>query len=92
VKEKWYGILPKEAINGPKGKVIVDFGIKKDGSLSEKPRVEQGSGHNTLDDATVIAVRLAAPFDPLPTDYKSKEIRLRMIFLYNLPVETVLTK
>ena len=92
VKEKWYGIMPKEAINGPKGKVIVEFGIKKDGSFSEKPRVEQGSGHNTLDDATVNAIRLAAPFNPLPADYKSKEIRLRMVFLYNLPVETVLTK
>lgn len=92
VKEKWYANMPREAINGPKGKVIVEFGIKKGGTLSEKPRVEQGSGHNTLDDATVNAVRLAAPFDPLPADYKSKEVRLRMVFLYNLPFESVLNK
>lgn len=92
VKSKWYGIMPKDAISGANGKVIVNFGIKKDGSLSEKPRVEQGSGHNTLDDATVTAVRLSAPFDPLPPDYKSKEIRLRMVFLYNLPADSVLSK
>ena len=92
VKEKWYMNMPKEAINGPKVKVTLEFGIKKDGTLSEKPRVEQGSGHNTLDDAAAAAVRLSVPFDPFPAGYKSKEIRLRMVFLYNMPVESVLNK
>jgi TonB family protein len=90
VQEKWYMNMPKEAINGPKVKVTLEFGIKKDGTLSEKPRVEQGSGHNTLDDAAAAAVRLSVPFDPFPAGYKSKEIRLRMVFLYNMPVESVL--
>jgi TonB family protein len=90
VKTKWYGIIPKEAIEGAKGKVFVNFGIKRDGTFSANPRVEQGSGKNTLDDATVTAVKMAAPFDPLPPDFKDKEIRLRMVFFYNIPSESVL--
>jgi hypothetical protein len=79
VKAKWYGIIPKEAIEGAKGKVF-----------SANPRVEQGSGKNALDDATVTAIKMTAPFDPLPAGFKDKEIRLRMIFFYNIPSESVL--
>jgi len=90
VKAKWYGIIPKEAIEGAKGKVYVNFGIKRDGTFSANPRVDQGSGKNTLDDATVTAIKMTAPFDPLPLGFKDKEIRLRMVFFYNIPSESVL--
>jgi TonB family protein len=90
IKRKWYAIMPDSALQGTKGKVILVFGIKRDGKLSDSPKVELSSGIGPLDEAAIAAVRVSAPFSPFPREFRGKEIRLRMIFLYNIPAETVL--
>jgi TonB family protein len=90
VKPKWYTVMPESALHGPKGKVVLVFGIRKDGSISGGPKAEVSSGNAQLDEAAIAAIHLTAPFSPFPAKFKGKEIRLRIIFLYNLPAETVL--
>jgi TonB family protein len=87
IKRSWYGVMPDIAINGAKGKAVLIFGINKDGTLEEGPSVESSSGVSRLDEAAQAAIRGSAPFDALPAEFKGPYIRLRLIFLYNLPLD-----
>jgi TonB family protein len=83
VKRNWK--LPAEAKQGTKGKVVVRFGIQKDGQLSNVPKVEVSSANKALDEAAVFAVKTSAPFEHLPNAFKRPSIDLRLTFLYNQP-------
>jgi TonB family protein len=88
VKRNWYAKVPLEAkqnIN-VKGRVVVGFGIQKDGQLSNVPKVEVSSGNKALDEAAVSAIRASAPFEHLPGPFKGPKIDLRLTFLYNQPL------
>jgi TonB family protein len=85
VKRNWYAKMPAEATQDTKGKVVVRFGIQKDGSLGSVPIVEFSSGSGPLDDAAVSAIQTSAPFDHLPESFKGSNIELLLTFLYNLP-------
>ena len=87
IKRKWSFIIPDAAKQGVKGKVILEFEIKQDGTILNGPDVKLSSGTSLLDEAALEAVRLSAPFAPLPNEFKGPSIRLRMIFLYNLPLD-----
>jgi TonB family protein len=86
IRRNWYGKLPEEAKQGEKGKVVVHFGIQKDGQLSNVPKVEVSSGNKALDEAAVSAVRASAPFEHLPKAFKGPNIELRLTFAYNQPL------
>ncbi len=53
------------------GQVVLDVAIKPDGSLHEVA-VIRPSGQKVLDDAAVRSVRLAAPFDPFPSEIRKE--------------------
>ncbi|HXZ13346.1 MAG TPA: tetratricopeptide repeat protein [Candidatus Sulfotelmatobacter sp.] len=89
IKRKWYDAMPDIASNGAKGKTVLIFGINKDGTLEEGPSIESTSGVTRLDEAAQLAIRSAAPFDALPAEFKGPYIRIRLIFLYNLPFESL---
>jgi TonB family protein len=87
IREKWYAKMPESAREGEKGKVTVLFNIQYDGKVADEPTIESSSGKDAFDQAALTAIREASPFDPLPEAFHGPYIRLRIIFLYNLPVD-----
>ena len=92
LKKKWNDAMPDTVLRGQKGKVVLEFGLKDDGTIVDQlVKTAVGSGDQTLDDAAISAVRNAAPFDRLPVSYagpRVAKISLRVVFLYNLPLQT----
>jgi TonB family protein len=88
VKRNWYAKMSSDAKQNIniKGRVVVGFGIQKDGQLSNAPKVEVSSGNKALDEAAVSAVRASAPFEHLPEAFRGPNIDLRLTFLYNQPL------
>ena len=68
---------------GMQGIVDAEFVINKDGSL-KGIKVVRSSGYRILDDAVVDALRLAAPFSPLPTGIAKDKILVSGSFRYVL--------
>ncbi|MCB9228448.1 MAG: energy transducer TonB [Deltaproteobacteria bacterium] len=64
------------------GNVFLKFTINHDGKVS-KIMVLDSSGHKILDSAIMEAVRMAAPFAPLPHSF-GKKINIRGMFRYVL--------
>jgi TonB family protein len=88
VRRNWYAVMPESAQLGDRGRVVLEFSIRRDGSVpNEDPQRLLGSGKEPLDRAAVSAIRSSNPFDHLPPAFSGPEIRLRFIFLYNLPIE-----
>jgi protein TonB len=75
---------PAEAVQrGLQGEVRVEFTILKDGTVA-RVKVLDGSGHRILDEAVVEAIRLAAPFTPLPVGMKKERLTVVGSFRYVL--------
>jgi TonB family protein len=93
MKRNWWAKMPSQTKQkldrGLKGRVVVGFGIQKDGQLSTVPKVEVSSGNKALDEAAVSAVRASAPFERLPEAFKGPSIDLRLTFLYNQPLSAL---
>ena len=88
VKRNWYAVMPESAQLGDRGRVVLEFSIHRDGSVpNEDPQRLMGSGKEPLDRAAISAIRSSNPFDHLPPAFSGPEIRLRFIFLYNLPLD-----
>lgn len=87
VKRNWYAVMPEPVMLGEKGMVIVLVNIQHDGMLGDGPAIERSSGKDPLDQAALSAIRNSAPFDPLPDAFQGSSIRIRMVFLYNLPAD-----
>jgi len=79
----------KLAINWdpPKGrekdKVVLIFTILKDGRLKDC-KVFKSSGYTDTDKAAILAVKHAAPFRPLPSEYNGDSITVQFTFDYNV--------
>lgn len=69
------------AKKGWTGNLLIDFTVKKDGSLGDIVLV-RSSGNPALDDDTIISLKLAAPFTPMPEKFDMEEITIRGIFVY----------
>ena len=71
----------------PKGnesrKVVLLFKIAKNGQLLSC-RVYRSSGLPAADQAALNAVKLTAPFRPLPVEYKGTNIDIQFTFDYNV--------
>jgi len=88
VKQNWFAKMPEEARRGTKGRVVIRFQVKKDGSLVEGfQMLESSSGSKDLDNAALSAIKSAAPFKRLPDEFTGPRIDLRFTFNYNLPIE-----
>lgn len=73
--------------NPPRGneskRVILIFKISRDGRLISL-RVKQSSGNPEADSAAKAAVELAAPFRPLPPEYRGNSVDIDFTFDYNV--------
>ena len=73
--------------NPPKGneskRVVLLFKIAKDGRLLSCS-VFKSSGLPSADNAAINAVKLTAPFKPLPADFKGQSIDIQFTFDYNV--------
>ena len=88
LKRNWYAVMPESANMGDKGMVSTTFQINRDGSVPPPdPLLERTSGKGPLDNAAMSAIHASNPFEPLPSEFKGPYIRLRIVFLYNLPLD-----
>jgi TonB-like protein len=88
LQRNWYAVMPQSAMMGDKGMVATTFQINRDGSVpSPDPLLERTSGKGPLDNAAMSAIHASNPFEPLPSEFKGPYIRLRIVFLYNLPLD-----
>lgn len=88
VRRNWYAVMPQSAMLGERGRVMLRFHINADGSVPNgDPLREMGSGKEPLDRAAVSSIRSSNPFEPLPPAFHGPFIEIRIIFLYNLPID-----
>ena len=87
VRHHWYPEIDKlrESAYDKRGITIVEFIIKKDGTLG-KVSVSEGSGDERLDNTALDAIRKAARFKPLPTEFRLKSMGFRFHLGYNQPI------
>ena len=87
VRFNWYRIIPEEA--GPPfyktGVVMIEFSIRRNGSVGPVV-VRSGSGTQSLDHAAYGGITASNPFNPLPSEYKGDDLKLRFYFHYLGPI------
>jgi TonB family protein len=89
VRRNWYAVIPESARLGEQGRVVLEFRIMRNGVVPlPEPELTRGSGREPLDRAAVSAIRASSPFGALPSGFSGPFIRLRFIFLYNLPLNS----
>ena len=64
-------------------RVVLLFGISRDGRLTNV-RVQKSSGLESADRAAIAAVKLTAPFRPLPAAYRENSVDIQFTFDYNV--------
>ncbi|HEV2617580.1 MAG TPA: TonB family protein [Candidatus Acidoferrales bacterium] len=80
----WLRTIPAAA-GASKGKVVVEFAVRGDGTLEAAPVVEKSSGDASIDAATREAIAKSAPFRRLPAKHDRAAARLRVTFEYENP-------
>lgn len=86
LKDKIEGIwiYPADAaMRGIHGDLKIRFTIKKDGMLGDVELVRT-SGHRSLDDAAIRALKDAEPFWPLPDEWNKDAIIIDGYFIYSI--------
>lgn len=81
VKKNWYTLIPESAAM-KKGKLAIEFAIKKDGHVAGMKLVAS-SGDVALDRPAWGSITASDPFPPLPSDFKGPYLALRSRFYYN---------
>ena len=83
-KKSWYPIIPEVAQPpiSKQGRTLIRFKILPDGSVKEMT-LEGKAGDVSLDRAAWGGIVGAAPFPPLPKNFKGPFLELRFYFLYN---------
>ena len=69
------------AVAGIQGELTLDFVIARNGRVNSIELV-RGSGSKILDDEAIRSIRKAAPFDPIPAQYKIPSLLIRGRFVY----------
>ena len=88
VKRNWFTTMPESALLGRKGVVTLTFHVQRDGTLlASDPKFESVSGTEAFDKTAADAIRTSAPFEHLPASLQSRNIKLKVVFYYNLPVD-----
>jgi TonB family protein len=86
IKEKieWAWVYPQQAqMQGQQGILTLSFTILRNGTLKEVKLVNS-SGYQILDRAAILAVRDAAGFGPMPSNWEDKELTIMANFHYRL--------
>lgn len=78
IKHNWFPPKEEESKN-----VVLLFTIARDGSLL-RVNVLKSSGSAVVDMAALTAVKLAAPFRPLPNGYSKDSVDIQFTFDYNV--------
>lgn len=86
VRARWYLLVSalRQASYDKQGVTIVEFRIKRDGSLAGVA-IAETSKDERLDGAALNAVRSVSPFKPLPKDFEPKSMGFRVHLGYNQP-------
>jgi TonB family protein len=85
VRDKWREGMPASFRLGQQGRNVVQFRIMQDGKIPEDfLTLVNSSGQKDLDNASLEALRKAAPFGHLPDKFTQPFIELRVTFAYNL--------
>ena len=84
VRRNWTAVLPESARFGQQGRVVVQFAVNRAGSVP-KLVIATPSGTGALDRAAVAGISASVPLPPLPAEYTGSEIRLQLVFSYNMP-------
>jgi TonB family protein len=88
VKYKWQSVLPPSVGSGEQGRNTVQFRVLQDGTVPEEfLKLVFSSEKKDLDEASMQAIRKAAPFSHLPEKYSAPFIILRFTFAYNTALE-----
>ena len=69
------------AAAGIQGELSLDFVIARSGAVNSITLV-RSSGSKILDDEAIRSIRKAAPFDPIPAQYKIASLLIRGRFIY----------
>jgi protein TonB len=69
------------AVAGIQGELTLDFVIARSGTVNSVELV-RSSGSKILDDEAIRSIRKAAPFDPIPAQYKIPSLLIRGRFVY----------
>jgi protein TonB len=86
LKQKIEGVwvYPRSAAEkGIYGDLVIQFTIRKDGSLA-KAKVVRTSGYQELDEAAVKALRDGEPYWPLPAGWPEESLTINGHFIYSL--------
>jgi TonB family protein len=90
LRRNWEYVMPESARMGDRGIVYTSFSINPDGSVSSPdPALDRTSGKEPLDNAAMAAIHASNPFEPLPKEFHGPYLRLRIIFIYNIPPDQV---
>jgi len=84
VEDHWEPLIPESAWPpvSRKGVVVIEFAIKKDGSVMGMKLIS-GSGDVSLDRAAWAAITSAIPLPNLPKDFAGDYLQIRGRFYYN---------
>ena len=85
VRRNWFAIYPETARMGQRGRVLVEFAVAPDGTITKVVFAQQ-SGSRSLDEAAVAALSASNRLPPLPTDFKGNRVVLQFTFSYNMAV------
>jgi protein TonB len=85
VRRNWYSVIPEIARLGKQGRVALEFSIERNGRVPDLV-LRVGSGTDSLDSAAMASIRLSNPFPALPAEFPGEDIRLRFVYLYNIPL------
>jgi len=81
VRKNWFALIPADA-KTKKGKLVIEFAIHQDGSLTNL-HLAAASGDVSLDRAAWGAVTSSSPFAALPSAFSGPYLALRFRFYYN---------
>lgn len=84
VRRNWFAVMPESARMGMRGRAVIQFAISKNGSVP-KLVIQSPSGSEHLDRAAVAGISASNPFPPLPDEFRGNQIRLQLVFAYNMP-------
>ena len=85
VRRNWFAVIPESArLGGRPGRVSVQFAISKNGAVP-KLVIAGGSGVESFDRAAVAGISASNPFPPLPGEFRGDQVRLQLVFNYNMP-------
>ncbi len=84
IRSTWINLMPEEVYSPTfkQGHAKVDFFIYQDGKVRDL-RLEATSGDVALDRAAWAAVAASSPLEPLPFQFKGRNLGLRIHFYYN---------